>query len=296
MSRFLRCSLITCSLLILLAACQSTVSHDDASAGVDSFAASEQVLDRYLAAKQLELAGQQFAELSSHHPDEPRLAGVQQRLANAWLERGEQALQEADLTTASAALMQAKRLLPDAPALTEGLSAALAAVQPPALEPVAKPPAPVKRPAVRQPSAAKKAAAVTEPTAKPKPNPAETEAVEPSETSAIEPAVEATPVKRSKVKARIIDANAEQTVIAMPMLNARNAYQLGRLLDDVAVDVVGFRAAVAIEVADTRDFHWVAALLSARVKKLDANFKPRLQEVIRSEAPAQLVITPNKSL
>ena len=73
----------------------------------------------------MELAGQQFAELSSHHPDEPRLAGVQQRLANAWLERGEQALQEADLTTASAALMQAKRLS-DAPALTEGLSAALA--------------------------------------------------------------------------------------------------------------------------------------------------------------------------
>ena len=71
---------------------------------------------------------------------------------------------------------------------------------------------------------------------------------------------------------------------------------MGRLLDDVASDVVRFRAAVSIEVADTRDFHWVATLLSARVKKLDASFKPRLQEVIRSDSPAQLVITPNKSL
>ncbi len=79
------------------------------------------------------------------------------------------------------------------------------------------------------------------------------------------------------------------------MLANRNNHQLGRLLDDVAADVVRFRAAVSIEVADTRDFHWVAALLSARVKKLDANFNPRLQEVIRSDEAAQLVITPNLS-
>ena len=82
----------------------------------------------------------------------------------------------------------------------------------------------------------------------------------------------------------------------MPMLASRNDHQLGRLLDDVASDVVRFRAAVSIEVADTRDFHWVATLLSARVKRLDASFKPRLQEVIRSDSPAQLVITPNKPL
>ncbi len=98
----------------------------------------------------------------------------------------------------------------------------------------------------------------------------------------------------SKLKARIIDVNAPHTLVPMPMLAARNNHQLGRLLDDVAADVVKFRAAVTIEVADTRDFHWVAALLSARVKKLDANFKPRLQEVIRSDQPAQLIITPNK--
>ena len=101
---------------------------------------------------------------------------------------------------------------------------------------------------------------------------------------------------RSTLKARLLDVDAPYTVVPMPMLNARNNHQLGRLLDDVAADVVRFRAAVSIEVADTRDFHWVAALLSARVKKLDASFKPRLQEVIRSDTPAQLVITPNKLL
>ena len=52
----------------------------------------------------------------------------------AWLQSGEQALQDADVDTASAALIQAKRLLPQAPALTEGLSAALAAVQAPIAE------------------------------------------------------------------------------------------------------------------------------------------------------------------
>ena len=69
-----------------------------------------------------------------------------------------------------------------------------------------------------------------------------------------------------------------------------------RLLDAVAADVVKFRATVAIEVADTRDFHWVAALLLARVKKLDANFQPRLQEVIQNDKPAKLIITRNPSL
>ena len=115
----------------------------------------------------------------------------------------------------------------------------------------------------------------------------------------MEPKLEQAPLATTKPrskKARIIDPLADSTTLPMPMLASRNDHQLGRLLDDVASDVVRFRAAVSIEVADTRDFHWVATLLSARVKKLDASFKPRLQEVIRSDSPAQLVITPNKSL
>lgn len=288
MSRFIGRSLLACSLVIVLSACQSQSTTQQVNQPtIDQFAVAESLFDTHLAAKQLDLAGQQLEELRSDYPDEQRITVLQQRLANAWLESGERALQDADLETASAALMQAKRLLPQAPALTEGLSAALAAVQTPKVEPVVIPQAPVKRPQPRKAPAPKKPAVISEPVA-----PVSVEQVEP-EVEAQMPVPEP---KKSKIKARIIDANAAHTVVPMPMLNNGNDHQLGRLLDDVAVDVVRFRAAVSIEVADTRDFHWVAALLSTRVKKLDANFKPRLQEVIRSDQPAQLIITPNKSL
>ena len=281
MSYFNARSVLACSLLFILSACQSTVKP--VAPVLDEFAVAEQLFDTYLAAKQLDLAGQQLVTLRDQFADEQRLAALQQRLASAWLQSGEQALQDADVDTASAALIQAKRLLPQAPALTEGLSAALAAVQAPIAEPVAVPP----------PVAADKKPVQKKPVAPSKPLPK----VQPSITQPA-PVVQTPPAPavRSTLKARLLDVDAPYTVVPMPMLNERNNHQLGRLLDDVAADVVRFRAAVSIEVADTRDFHWVAALLSARVKKLDASFKPRLQEVIRSDTPAQLVITPNKLL
>lgn len=287
MSRFIERSLLVCSLLLALSACQSTVNHADQQPVIDEFAIAEQVFVTHLDAQQLQQAAQQLAELQRNHADEPRIADLQQRLADAWLASGEQALQDGDIDAASAALIQAKRLLPQAPALTEGLSSAIAAAQLPVLEPEPVPPA-VTRPRPARPKTAPVKPALTEPA--PTVDSAEVEPLAPDEPEEV-PAP-----KRSKIKARVIDASAEFSVVPLPMLKNRNDHQLGRLLDDVAVDVVRFRAAVTIEVADTLDFHWVAALLSARVKKLDANFKPRLHEVIRSEEPARLVITPNKSL
>lgn len=285
-------SLLALSLGIALSACQTAVTQISEPA-IDEFAVSEQVFTTYLESDQLILAGQQLEELHSRFPDDERLVVAQQRLASDWLQNGQQALQNADLLAASTALMHAKRLLPQAPALTEGLSAALAKVQAQAVAPTVE--APIEPPVVKQPVPVKRT----------KPTPAKKPAVRvPSVAPAIvdepvtaEPPI-ATPVEvkpRTK-KARILDLDADSTTLPMPMLASRNDHQLGRLLDDVAVDVVRFRASVSIEVADTRDFHWVATLLSTRVKKLDANFKPRLYEVIRSEEPAQLVITPNKSL
>ena len=155
----------------------------------------------------------------------------------------------------------------------------------------------IVKPVVKRPAAAKPAPRVP---AKKIATPIKTApAVTAIEPAVVEAKLEQAPLtatKPSTKKARIIDPLADSTTLPMPMLASRNDHQLGRLLDDVASDVVRFRAAVSIEVADTRDFHWVATLLSARVKKLDASFKPRLQEVIRSDSPAQLVITPNKSL
>lgn len=278
MSRLIGHSLLALSLVFFLSACQSANQQDEELA-IDEFAVAELVFATHLAEQQLGSAGQQLESLRENHPDEPRLDALQQRLASAWLETGEQALKEADIDTASAALTQAKRLLPQAPALTEGLSSALAAMVEPEPEPVVPPPVQRPKPTPKKP------AVISQPQPQPQ--------VLIEQPEPVEDIIPPAPVT-SKLKARIIDVNAPHTLVPMPMLAARNNHQLGRLLDDVAADVVKFRAAVTIEVADTRDFHWVAALLSARVKKLDANFKPRLQEVIRSDQPAQLIITPNK--
>ncbi len=289
MSYFFGRSLLACGLMLVLTACQ-TIAQQPNEPEVDTFAVAETLFNSHLADQQLKLAGQQLKALRQSHPDESRLDALQQRLATAWLATGEQALKDADIETASAALIQAKRLLPQAPALTEELSAAIADAQKPVIEPVVTPPMPVKTPAIRKKLVQKKPIVVD---AQPKLDLEPATVVEQPE-----PAPEILPsvFKRSKVKSRLIDVNASFTVVPMPMLNTRSEHQLGRLLDAVADDVVKFRAAVAVEVADTRDFHWVAALLLARVKKLDANFQPRLQEVIQDDKPAQLIITPNPSL
>lgn len=287
MSRFIGRCLVACSFLLVLTACQSTAPLPSETA-VDEFAVAEADFANHLAEQELDLASQQLQGLRASHPDEQRLDLLQQQLATAWLEAGERALQNSDIEAASAALIQAKRLLPQAPALTEGLSAAIAAAQAPVIEPVA----PVKPPAVRKKPVPKKPSA-TEVKADPDPVDQQLELEPEVPTETVETPVEP---PRSKIKSRLIDVNAVQTVVPMPMLSKRNDHQLGRLLDAVAADVVKFRAAVTIEVADTRDFNWVAALLLARVKKLDAGFKPRLNEVTRSEQPAQLIIIPNQNL
>ncbi|HHX04984.1 MAG TPA: hypothetical protein GX732_02540 [Pseudomonas sp.] len=287
-------SLLAFSLAMALSACQAPAKQISEPV-IDQFAVSAQVFDTYVEGNQLVAAEQQLQTLGADYSDDERLPALQQRLAAAWLKNGQQALQDSDVLAASTALMHAKRLMPQAPALTEGLSTALAEVQaqvvPPVIEqeivkPVVKPPAAAK-PAPRVPARKIATPIKTAP------------AVTVIEPTVMEPKLEQAPLATTKPrskKARIIDPLADSTTLPMPMLASRNDHQLGRLLDDVASDVVRFRAAVSIEVADTRDFHWVATLLSARVKKLDASFKPRLQEVIRSDSPAQLVITPNKSL
>ncbi len=287
-------SLLAFSLAMALSACQAPAKQISEPV-IDQFAVSAQVFDTYVEGNQLVAAEQQLQTLGADYSDDERLPALQQRLAAAWLKNGQQALQNADVLAASTALMHAKRLMPQAPALTEGLSTALAEVQAQVVLPVVE--QEIVKPVVKRPAAAKPAPRVP---ARKIATPIKTApAVTVIEPTVMEPKLEQAPLATTKPrskKARIIDPLADSTTLPMPMLASRNDHQLGRLLDDVASDVVRFRAAVSIEVADTRDFHWVATLLSARVKKLDASFKPRLQEVIRSDSPAQLVITPNKSL
>lgn len=294
MTHILWRSLLAFSLAMSLSACQAPTKQISEPV-IDQFAVSAQAFDSYVEGNQLVAAEQQLQALGADYSDDERLPALQQRLAAAWLKNGQQALQNADVLAASTALMHAKRLMPQAPALTEGLSTALAEVQAQVVPPVVE--QEIVKPVVKPPAAAKPAPRVP---ARKIATPIKTApAVTVIEPTVMEPKLEQAPLATTKPrskKARIIDPLADSTTLPMPMLASRNDHQLGRLLDDVASDVVRFRAAVSIEVADTRDFHWVATLLSARVKRLDANFKPRLQEVIRSDSPAQLVITPNKSL
>ena len=294
MTQILWRSLLAFSFAMALSACQAPAKQIGEPV-IDQFAVSAQVFDTYVEDNQLVAAEQQLQTLGADYSDDERLPALQQRLAAAWLKNGQQALQNADVLAASTALMHAKRLMPQAPALTEGLSTALAEVQAQVVPPVVE--QEIVKPVVKRPAAAKPAPRVP---ARKIATPIKTApAVTVIEPTVMEPKLEQAPLATTKPrskKARIIDPLADSTTLPMPMLASRNDHQLGRLLDDVASDVVRFRAAVSIEVADTRDFHWVATLLSARVKKLDASFKPRLQEVIRSDSPAQLVITPNKSL
>ena len=76
----------------------------------------------------------------------------------------------------------------------------------------------------------------------------------------------------------------------MPMLDNQDNENLRRLLDSVAADVVTFRCAVRIEVREAKDYPWVAALLSARIKKLDPSIRPQLsQKIVPQQTPRRCV-------
>ena len=85
---------------------------------------------------------------------------------------------------------------------------------------------------------------------------------------------------------------AEVAPAPAPGEAARGIDGLRKLLDGVAADVVNFDCAVQIDVRQAKDFPWVAALLSARVKKLDPAFKLQLSQALNAEQVPQLVLTP----
>ncbi|ERI52669.1 hypothetical protein N878_18150, partial [Pseudomonas sp. EGD-AK9] len=95
-------------------------------------------------------------------------------------------------------------------------------------------------------------------------------------------------------RARLIDPAAASSAVAMPMLDKQDNEHLRRLLDGVAADVVTFRCAVRIEVREAKDYPWVAALLSARIKKLDPTFRPQLSQKIVPQQVPRLLLSPQR--
>ena len=137
MSTALRCApllLVT----ILLGACQSTPQPAPVAAPAAALAPQPPTLaqqfEAQLAADQLDAATLTFNRLRQEGGDAQTLQGYQQLLADAWLQRSQRALEKGDLNAATAALANARALMPKAPALTNGLGGALQRKAPAAAE------------------------------------------------------------------------------------------------------------------------------------------------------------------
>ncbi|VXA99717.1 conserved hypothetical protein [Pseudomonas sp. 8AS] len=96
-------------------------------------------------------------------------------------------------------------------------------------------------------------------------------------------------------RARLIDPSASSSSVAMPMLDANDRDSLRTLLDAVAADVVAFDCAVRLEVREAKDYPFVAALLSARIKKLDPSFTPQFSPVLKPDQEPRLVLSPQSN-
>lgn len=266
-------------LVLLLAGCQNTPSHNVLP--VDELVSAFRQLDVSLAEERLDDARSQLDALQRRASGDTRLEQYQRQLADAYMEQGREALQQGDLDRAAQALGQARSLLPQAPSLSHDLNQAIDrarearqnAAEQQAREAAAKLDAQRQEQLRQQRLAAERqlkaaAAAVTEPAA--------------------EPVVEPAP------KARLIDLDATTSSVALPMLDNQDNENLRRLLDSVAADVVTFHCAVRIEVREAKDYPWVAALLSARIKKLDPTFRPRLSQKIVPQQVPRLLLSPQR--
>ncbi len=263
---------------LLLAACQS--APQVASLPTDDLVGAFRQLEQSLAAGQLSTAESQLGALQQRAAGDTRLEQYQRQLAEAYLQRGQQALQAGDLDSAAQALGQARSLMPQAPALTTGLEGAIGQAREAELDAAR----------AAELSAAREEAARLE-QARQLRLAAERQAT----------AIQATQLPNSpaepaaKPQARLIDPAAASSVVPLPMLDNQDNERLRSLLDAVAADVVAFRCAVRIEVRQAKDYPWVAALLSARVKRLDPGFSPRLSQAIKPTQTPQLVLSPQRA-
>ncbi|MCO6056157.1 hypothetical protein NG726_05680 [Pseudomonas sp. MOB-449] len=108
---------------LLLAACQT--AQQVAEVPTDDLISSFHRLDQDLAEGKLLEAEAQLRGLEEKAAGDTRLEQYQRQLADAWMKRGQDALQKGDLDNATQALSHARSLMPQAPALTTGLDGAI---------------------------------------------------------------------------------------------------------------------------------------------------------------------------
>ena len=244
-----------------------------------------------------------------------RIGQYQRELASAYLQQGRQQLQAGDKAGAGATLAKGERhLAATSPAFRQQYQAVVAeggSAKPAAAPVVAAKPQPVAKPAeakapeerredverrlreaeatiarkeaerARQQQLAEEKAAAEREAAQAQPAPAVVAKVE-----------EPKPVVAAAPRARLIDPNAASSSVPMPMLDANDRDSLRNLLDQVAADVVAFDCAVRLEVREAKDYPFVAALLSARIKKLSPGLVPQLSPSLKPDQVPRLVLSP----
>ncbi len=271
---------------LLLAGCQS--APQVANLPTDDLVSAFRQLDQSLAAGQLSQAEGQLSALQQRAAGDTRLEQYQRQLAEAYLGQGQQALQAGDLDRATRALSQARSLLPQAPALTTGLDGAIAQAR--AARQAEQAAAEAARQAAERAEEAARLEQARQSRLAAERQAAALQAAQMAVVAA--PPAAAVPAAPAKPRARVIDPQASSSRVSLAMLDNQDNERLRSLLDTVAEDVVAFRCAVRIEVREAKDYPWVAALLSARIKRLDPAFNPRLSQVVKPGQVPQLVLSP----
>ncbi|MCJ8170492.1 hypothetical protein [Atopomonas sediminilitoris] len=251
---------------------------------VDDSVRVVRTLDGQLQQGQLAAAETTLQQLRQINPADTRLESYQRQIAEAHLALGRQALAKGDMDSASRELAKARSLMPNAPALTDLTSAIeQTRAQDAARAQAVKAQAEAARQAqLAQQQAAQRAALAA--------------AAKAAEQAKAQAAAEAEAAKKAAAKpapkrAQLIDPKAGSSVIGLEMLDAGDNDSLRQKLDLVAQDVVNFNCQVQIQVRELKDFQWVAALLSARVKRLDSDYPLALGQKLDAQQKPQLLLT-----
>ncbi|CAD5106678.1 PA5502 family lipoprotein [Zestomonas carbonaria] len=272
MSLFTSRYLAIAALSLLLSACQSA-PQQVATLPVDELVSAFSQLEQSIERGELERADEQLAALQPRAAGDTRLESLQRRLADAYLQQGQGALQRGDLDSAAQALGRARGLMPQAPALTTGLDEAIGQAR-----------------STEQQAAMARAAAeakAREEAARLEQARQLREAAE-RQAAAIQPQVS----ESARFRPLLIDPNAKTSVVPLPMLDSHDNEALRDLLDSVAADVVHYDCAVRVQVRQAKDYPWVASLLSARVKRLQPGYALRLVQDLKPDETPRLVLSP----
>ena len=252
-----------------------------AEEGIDEMVLALRNLDKSVANNQLAQAEKQLQALQQRIPGVTRHEQPHREISAAYLRQGESALKAGNLQGAAQSLTKAQRIQPIASAQATALAEAIQQTQ-------QKQDAQAL--AVTQAAEAKAKAAAAEKAEQLRKQKLAAEQKMTAERKAAEAAALAATPKEPV--ARLINLQAPSTVIGMPMLDSKDNAGLRELLDQVAEDVVAFRCKVSINVRQNKDYLWVTALLSARVKKLDPGFSLQLEQNLNPANAPQLVLTP----